>query len=314
MSLPFSEADLCKDDAVDHTETLQVLLKGLGVPYLSEASAKFRPGIWSTRRRLFSVSTEAAPVDTLALRLDEVLAVLGMASADRLAFLAPLQDPVYNAAPPHFLHLGVEDARCKAYWEAEPPAASQVAGRHVMYRAWKWHRGESAACSDYVMLPSARCARQAIEEELGRLPDSPLHDVLEQLQVSFALAHESWPPLTVRVEETHNGRATGRDSLNVHLHRAGLPVGTLSGALFALSRHWEATSRDDLVAWMAAHGDHTLSNMSFGHGADGEPFLTCYHGTRRHLPHHTEPPRRSDRIPGIRGQATSEAAPTHHST
>jgi hypothetical protein len=314
MPLPRTEVDGSRDAAADHAEALQSLLEQSGVPYLSEASAKFRPGAWSTRRRLFSVSTEAAPVDALVPRLGSVLTGLGMLTADRDAFLAPLQERASGTAPPHFLHLGVEDARCKAYWEAEPPVAGRIAARHVMYRAWKWFHGEASTCSDYVMLPSARRAGQAIEEALSRQAVSPLHDVLEQLQVSFALAHKAWPPLTVRVEETHQGRMTGRDSLNLHLHRAGLPLGTLAGALFALSRDWQATPRAALVEWMAAHGDQTLSNLSFGQGADGKPFLTCYHGTRRHLPHHTEPPRRSDRIPGIRGRAASEAAPTHPST
>ncbi|WP_143005081.1 hypothetical protein [Billgrantia gudaonensis] len=270
------------------------------MPYLSEMSAKCRPGQWSTQRCLFSLPVSSMAPQRLASVLGDTLATLGMLEADREAFLAGLADP---EALPHFLHLGVEDDRCKVYWETDSPSEPlPAARRHVMYRAWKWRADECAASSDYVLLPTAHEAREAIEAELECHPMSPMHDVIEQLQISFALAQAAWPPVTVRIEEMQAGEPTGRDSLNLHLHRAGLPLGTLAGPLFSLAREWQTTSRQTLIDWMARHGSETLGNLSFGRGAGEEPFLTCYHGTKRHRSHQVEPPRRSNRIPGTTPQ------------
>ncbi|WP_163575954.1 hypothetical protein [Halomonas faecis] len=301
MSLPWANADSGRFAAGNRAaEVLKAMLEGLGATYLSEVSAKCRPGHWSTQRCLFSLPVSSVGPQRLAAALHETLATLGMCEADREAFLVDLADP---GEAPHFLHLGVEDDRCKVYWEADSPSDPLPAERrHVMYRAWKWRADERAASSDYVLLPTAREARVAIEAELERHPECPMHDVIEQLQVSFALAQITWPPVTVRIEEMQAGEPTGRDSLNLHLHRAGLPLGTLAGPMFALAREWQSTPRQTLIDWMARHGSETLSNLSFGRGATGEPFVTCYHGTKRHLTDRTEAPRRSDRIPGATPQ------------
>lgn len=300
MSLPWANADPGRFIAGNRAaEALQVMLNVLAVPYLSEKSAKCRPGHWSTQRCLFSVPVELVSPDTLVDALGHVLSELGMTDDDARECLAPLHDHLDDGrALPHFLHLGVEDDRCKIYWESPLPDPIPRDSRFVLYRAWKWRAGESVARSDYVLLPTAGEARQAIERELAEQPASPLHDVIEQLQISYALGQTSWPPLTVRVEEIQAGRATGRDSLNLHLHQADLPLGTLAGTLFSLTRDWRSAARETLVSWMARHGNETLSNLSFGCDRGGQSFLTCYHGTTRHHPTRTAQPRRSDRIPG----------------
>lgn len=253
---------------------MQSFLAGLGVPFGVEHSAKCRPGGWSSERALFSAPVAACGVAALQRDLPAFLASLGMAESDCRAFMAELKDD----EPPHFLHLGIEDSRCKAYWEAELPDAPPQ-GRFVLYRAWKWVPGDAAAVSDYVLVPSAPEAKAAIREQASRMPMS-LVDLLEQLEVSFALKQVPWPPLTVRIEEQRQGQATVRQSLNLHLHQARLPLGAIAGLMMGLTREWESTARQSVVEWVAAHGDELLGNLSFGLGDDGQPFLTCYHGAR----------------------------------
>ncbi|MFC3392687.1 hypothetical protein [Aidingimonas halophila] len=312
MSLPWANADPGRFAVGNRAaESIQSLLTSRALPYLSEKSAKCRPGRWSTQRCLFSVPVQAIPPDMLYDELGRLLFDLGMSRVDAETCLAPLDSCAEETLQcPHYLHLGVEDDRCKVYWEVKKPDSLPGNERFVLYRAWKWRAGESVARSDYVLLPSAREARRAIDDELQAQPDSPLHDLIEQLQVSFALAQTPWPPLTVRIEEVQAGKATGRDSLNLHLHRAGLPLGTLAGPMFSLSREWKAAARDTLISWMAKHGNEILSNLSFGRDETGQPFVTCYHGTTRHHPRHTEHPRYSDRVPGSVERSRPRSAST----
>lgn len=312
MFLPWANADPGKYAAGNQAvEFIQDFLKVLDVPYLSERSVKFRFGRSSSQRCLFSVPVDLVSSDKLSKVLVRLLGDLGMSSQDADECLFPLNTTSVEGGPlPHYLHLGVEDDRCKIYWEEKRPETLVKEDRFVLYRAWKWRVGESVARSDYVMLTTAQAARQAIEIELSLEPTSPLHDLLEQLQVSFALAQEPWPPLTVRIEEIQDGQPTGRNSLNVHLHRASLPLGTVAGTMFSLARDWQSTSRDTVIAWMANHGNEVLSNLSFGRDENDQPFVTCYHGARRHHPEKSDAVQRSDRIAGHSQHARKRSIPT----
>lgn len=259
---------------------MQRFMAGLPGPYAQEASMKCRPGHWTTQRWLFGVSLASVERETLRDELPSVLNALGMPREDRMAFLHPLLSSP-ERSPLHYLHLGIEDARCKAYWEMPmPDELAGALGRFVLYRAWKWQPGQvRAAYSEYVLLPSARQARAALHDELQHMP-MLIGDLLEQLEVSCALKQMPWPPLMVRIEEWRHGQSTSRHSLNLHLHGARLPLGTVAGLLMALARTWESASRRTLVEWIAAHGDELLSNISLGVGEDRQPFFTCYHGGR----------------------------------
>ncbi|WP_162622991.1 hypothetical protein [Billgrantia lactosivorans] len=275
MSLPSTASEQRREASSDAPERMQRLFAGLGVAFGLERSVKCGPGRWSTRRRLYSAAVEACGVERLARELPALLVELGMDDASREAFLAALQAP----RQPHFLHLGVEESRCKVYWEAPLPRELGPGERFVLYRAWKWQPGETAALSDYVLVPTAGEARAAYRRQCEGMPMA-LVDLLEQLEVSFALAQTPWPPLTVRIEESRRGRATPRASLNLHLHQARLPLGGVAGLMMGLAREWDSAPRQALVAWIAAHGNEFLGNLSFGLGHDDEPFLTCYHGAR----------------------------------
>ncbi len=252
-------------------------LAGLKMPFSLERSAKCRPGRWSRQRVLFSAAVEAFGPKRLRRELPLLLASLGMSKADAGNFLAGATLP--GGEPAHYLHLGVEDGRAKVYWEASRPARLAEGERFVLYRAWKWQAGEPAAVSDYVLVPSAGEARQAIQALLADMPMA-LADLLEQLEVSFALNQTPWPPLTVRIEERRGERQTPRHSLNLHLYGGRLPLGTIAGLMMGLKREWNSAPRQATEDWVAAHGGEVLSNLSFGIGDDGKPFLTCYHGTR----------------------------------
>lgn len=275
MSLPSTASEQRREASTDAPERMQRFFAELGVAFGLERSVKCGPGRWSTRRRLYSAAVEACGVERLARALPALLAELGMDEASRREFLAALQAP----NQPHFLHLGIEESRCKVYWEAPLPSALEPGERFVLYRAWKWQPGEPAALSDYVLLPNASEARAACRRQCEDMP-MELVDLLEQLEVSFALAQTPWPPLTVRIEESHRGQATARASLNLHLHQARLPLGGVAGLMMGLAREWGSAPRQVLVEWIAAHGNEFLGNLSFGLGRDGEPFLTCYHGAR----------------------------------
>lgn len=316
MSSPLANANSGTHEAGYHaSEVIQGMLETLAVPYLSERSVKCLPGRWSSQRCLFSVPMNVVPIDVLSPALEQLLADLGMSAQEVEECLAPLNQKERSGptlSRPHYLHLGVEGDRCKIYWETKRPASVPKEARFVLYRAWKWRANESAARSDYVLLKTAREARLAIEQALSFVPTCPVHDVIEQLQVSFALQQAPWPPLTVRIEEMQNGCPTGRDSLNLHLHRASLPLGTIAGTMFSLAREWQSAPRDTLIAWMAKHGNEALSNLSFGRNEAGQSFLTCYYGTARHQPKmNTNPRNHSDRFPGdtlrARERSTSTA-------
>ncbi|MBA2777285.1 hypothetical protein [Billgrantia kenyensis] len=261
----------------DRAAQMRDFLAGLAMPFSLEQSAKCRPGRWSRQRYLFSTPVDALGPDRLARELPRLLASLGMGEGDAAAFLDGMQLPSGGLA--HYLHLGVEDGRPKAYWEASQPPTLGPGERFVLYRAWKWWPGEEAAVSDYVLVPTAGEARQAIQALLADLPMA-MTDLLEQLEVSFALSQTPWPPLTVRIEERRGESPTPRHSLNLHLYGARLPLGAFAGLVMGLKREWSSAPRQATVDWVAAHGDELLSNLSFGYGEDGKPFLTCYHGTR----------------------------------
>lgn len=260
-----------------HAEMMQTFLAGLEIPYGIERSAKWRPQRWSTDRLLCSTPVAVCGADVLARQLPALLERLGMQHTDMQAFLAELRPTVGEV--PHYLHLGVEDGRCKVYWEASQPEQLAQESRFVLYRAWKWQPGEAAALSEYVLEPSAGQAVRAIKALLAEMPMA-LADLLEQLEVSFALKQTPWPPLTVRIEEHMGGRETQRHSLNLHLHQARLPLGGIAGLCMGLVREWQSAPRSTVVEWVAAHGSEMLGNLSFGIGDDGQPFLTCYHGAR----------------------------------
>lgn len=314
MSSPLVNVNSSQYEAGNQaSDAIQGVLKSLALPYLSEWSVKCLPGRWLSHRCLFMVPVEAATSDMLSPALERLLADLGMSSPHIEESLAPLNrhdsaDPPLSR--PNYLHLGVEGDRCKIYWEAKRPDTPSREKRFVLYRAWKWRANEPVARSDYVLLTTASDARRAIERELAAATTNPLHDVLEQLQVSFALQQEPWPPLTVRIEETQNGRPTGRDSLNLHVHRALLPLGTIAGTMFSLARDWQSAPRDTLIEWMARHGNEVLSNISFGRNEAGQPFITCYHGAKQHHPNKMDTLNFSDRIPGSPRRAQVRSTPT----
>ncbi|SDN17533.1 hypothetical protein [Vreelandella arcis] len=314
MSSPLFSADAGQYKVGNQaTDAIQGLLESLELPYLSERSVKCLPGRWSSQRCLFMVPLETAPSDVLSPALERLLADLGMAGEYIAESLAPLnRHDVADPPPsrPTYLHLGVEGDRCKIYWEDKRPDTPSREKRFVLYRAWKWRANEPVARSDYVLLTTASDARRAIEQELAAATTNPLHDVLEQLQVSFALQQEPWPPLTVRIEETQNGRPTGRDSLNLHVNRALLPLGTIAGTMFSLARDWQSAPRETLIDWIAGHGNEVLSNISFGRNEAGQPFVTCYHGAKRHHPHKIDTLNQSDRIPGSPRRAREQSTPT----
>lgn len=310
MSSPLVNANFSDFDASKQAaDAIQGLIKDLTLPYLSEQSVKCLPGRWLTQRRLFSLPVDAVSTSKLLLALERLLTDLGMPSQDVEECLSPLVSPVADQPLPHYLHLGVEDDRCKIYWETKRPDSLRKDARFVLYRAWKWRANEPVARSDYVLLTTAREARLAIEQELSLAPTCPVHDLIEQLQVSFALQQAPWPPLTVRIEEIQDGRSTGRDSLNLHLHSASLPLGAIAGTMFSLARDWRSAPRDTLIAWMARHGNEVLSNLSFGRNESGQPFLTCYYGTARHHPK-INTPKHSDRIPSGTLRARERSTPT----
>ncbi|MDR5885055.1 hypothetical protein [Vreelandella janggokensis] len=274
---------------------------------------KCLPGRWSSQRRLFSVPIDAVSIDVLSPALEQLLADLGMPGQQVEECLAPLNRKDRSGpqlSRPHYLHLGVEGDRCKIYWETKRPTSIPKEARFVLYRAWKWRANEPVTRSDYVLLTTARAARRAIDLELSKDPPCAMHDLIEQLQVSFALQQEPWPPLTVRIEEVQDGHPTGRDSLNLHLHRAALPLGTVAGTMFTLARDWQSTSRDTLIAWVAGHGNQLLSNFSFGRNESGHPFATCYYGTTRHSPNKKDTVSHSDRIPGSLQRTRKRPTPT----
>lgn len=311
MSSQLANANSSELDAgMQAADAIQGLIKDLALPYLSERSVKCLPGSWLTQRRLFSVPVDAVSTSKLLLSLERLLTDLGMPDQFVEECLSPVVSPVVDQPLPHYLHLGIEDDRCKIYWEDRRPDTLPKEERFVLYRAWKWRANEPVARSDYVLLATASDARRAIERELAAAPTSPLHDVLEQLQVSFALQQEPWPPLTVRIEEIQNGRPTGRDSLNLHVHRASLPLGTIAGTMFSLARDWQSAPRDTLIEWIAGHGNEVLSNFSFGRNEAGQPFVTCYHGAKRHHPNKIDTLNHSDRIPGSPQRARERSTPT----
>lgn len=275
MSLPLTASDPRQKASNGAAQSMQRFLAGLGVAFGIERSAKCGPNHWSTRRQLYSASVEACGAKRLARELPELLDELSMDQGSQQAFLASLQAPVL----PHFLHLGVEASRCKVYWESPMPKALIPGERFVLYRAWKWQPNEAALVSDYVLVPSAGEAKAACRQQCKGLPMA-LVDLLEQLEVSFALQQVPWPPLTVRIEESCQGQVTERASINLHLHQAKLPLGSVAGLIMGLARDWNSTRRETLVEWIATYGDEILGNLSFGFGHDGEPFLTCYHGAR----------------------------------
>lgn len=285
MSSLLANADSNKLNADNHlTEAILRLIDELALPYLSERSVKCFPGHWLPQRRLFSLPVGALSTNDVHFSLKRLLFELEMPSHSVEECLSPFLSPEVDQPLPHYLHLGVEGDRCKIYWETKRPESVRRDARFVLYRAWKWRADEPAARSDYVLLPTAHEARLAIEQELTSVPACPVHDVIEQLQVSFALQKSPWPPLTVKIEEIQEGCRTGRDSLNLHLHSASLPLGAIAGTMFSLARDWQSASRDTLITWMARHGNKILSNLSFGHNESGQPFLTCYYGTTRHSP------------------------------
>lgn len=314
MSSPLANPDAGQYEAGNQvSDAIQRLLKSLALPYMSERSVKCLPGQWLSQRCLFMVPVEAGTFDVLSPALEQLLADLGMSGPYIEESLAPLNQHD-NADPqlsrPNYLHLGVEDDRCKIYWEYKRPDMPTREKRCVMYRAWKWRVNEPVARSDYVLMTTARDARRAIARELGAAKTNPLHDVLEQLQISFALQQESWPPLTVRIEEMQNGRPTGRDSLNLNVHRALLPLGTIAGTMFSLARDWQSAPRDTLIEWIAGHGNEVLSNIAFGRNEAGQPFMTCYHGAKQHHPTKMDTLTLSDRIPGSPRRAQVRSTPT----
>ncbi|SDK71703.1 hypothetical protein SAMN05192555_1019 [Franzmannia pantelleriensis] len=187
----------------------------------------------------------------------------------------------YDPVHVQYLHLGLEGQRCKVYWEFPmPERLDGSTSHHVQYRAWKWHAGEpAAACSDYVILPSAGAARAAIRQTTQAMP-ALVGELIEQLEISAALKHYPWPPMTVAIDEWLARQSTPRRSLNVHLHEADLPLGTIAGLMMALAREWQAAPQQTLVDWVARHGAERLSNVSLGLGHDSQPFFTCYYGGR----------------------------------
>lgn len=258
------------------------LLAAAGDGIFIERSAKCGPGRWAPGRTLISMALGDDRHETMRRELPAVLEGLGMLAADRKVFLKPLatlhrDDP---ATVPSYLHVGLEESRHKVYWEIplpeRPPPRDD---RFALYRAWKWQSGSPAFESEYVLLPSANDALDAIEDQLRAMPDV-VGDLLEQLQISFALKQTPWPPLSVRIEERGHGLQTPRNSLNLHLYSAGLPLGSIAGLMMTLTRHWHSAPRHALVQWMAECGDQGLSNVSLGVGDDGQPFFTCYHGGR----------------------------------
>ena len=248
-------------------------LDSLARPYSAERSVKCAPARWAHQRRLYSVPLDGVDADDLAVRLEGLLESLALAPGDRRAFVAGLSTQTMA----HYLHLGLEAATTKVYWEAPLPDKALPGRRFPLYQAWKWRPGVDASVSDYVLLESAEAVRHAMASTLAAMP--PLvGDVIEQLEVSHALARKPWPPLTVRIEERRQGRDTGRDSINLHLHPAEIRLGELAGLLLSLAREWRCTSRAQAIEWIAAHGDKPLSNLSLGFDAKGEPFVTFYHG------------------------------------
>ncbi|APX92897.1 hypothetical protein BWR19_08120 [Halomonas sp. 1513] len=246
----------------------------LGRGHFEEHSAKWRPGQWSAVRHLMGVPLNGLSARELQPALPELLSELGMRDDDQAGFLAPLQ----QAPLPHFLHLGVEEQRCKVYWEAPLPT-SPPAGRFALYRAWKWQPGEEASVSEYLLASSAKQVRGWIDAQCQALPDD-VEDLLEHLEIQFALRQLPWPPVCVRIEERQHGSATPRHSINLHLHGARLALGRIAGPLFALARSWQVAPRAEVQRWLAQHGNQMLSNLSLGVDHLDRPFFTCYYGGR----------------------------------
>lgn len=265
----------------EHTASQQLIrdaMLAMAGRCMTEDSLKLRPGHWLDQRQLYSLPLRLLPAETIQAALPPLLDKLAISPTARQAVLRPLEDGCLGSL--HYLHLGIEQGRCKIYWEAPTPAhAPPDTERFVLYRSWKWFPGEEASLDEYVLLPSALRVRQRIEELMPQMPVL-IADLLEQLEVSFALQQQPWPPLSVEIESVVQGRQGARDSLNLHVHSARLPLGVIAGLMLALAREWQVAPRQQVYQWLARHGGQMLSNISFGLGEDGEPFFTCYYGGR----------------------------------
>ncbi|WP_139197170.1 hypothetical protein [Vreelandella subterranea] len=256
-----------------HLALMREFAEALGHGHFEERSDKWRPAQWSSARRLVGIPLQQLDMSQLQKRLPTLLESLGMPSRDQGNFLAASQ----CGQRPHYLHLGVEEQRCKVYWETPMPSAPPTQ-RFSLYRAWKWQAGEPAAdCSDYVLACSAEEARRWINDQLKDMPE-PLGDLVEHLEIQFALKQVSWPPISVRIEEHRLGQATPRHSINLHVHAAQMPLGRIAGPLFGLARHWQLGPRMLVQRWLGRYGDKLLSNISLGVDHLGRPFFTCYYG------------------------------------
>ncbi|RUR27869.1 hypothetical protein ELY33_14865 [Vreelandella andesensis] len=270
---------------------LEALVKGLGVSYLVEPSAKFQPDQWRSDRCLLGIDVNTLTARQWQTRLPPVLKHLGMLGEGQQSFMHLLSAPdAEQKAAPHYLLIGLEGQTSKVYWEH-----SLAELRHhdpstplVLYSAWKWKAEHPALITDYVMAPDAQQANLLIQRELQKLPPV-VEDLLEQLEIIAALKNTPWPPLTVDVIErapspsqakessTFDDR-TQRCSINLHLHHFAPRLGDIAAPIFTLAREWLSAERDELRDWLAQYGDQMLSNVSLGVDQHAKPFMTFYYG------------------------------------
>jgi len=284
MSLPARHCvtDVSQATADRHLTRMREFAETLAPGHVEESSLKWRPGQWSSARRLLGIPLQQLERARLTSALPALLDDLGMGSADQSECLTAFRDVAHL----HYLHLGVEEQRCKVYWEMPLPS-SPPAERFVLYRAWKWMPGEPASSSDYVLARSASEARRWIAGQLDPMP-MPLHDLVEHLEIQFALKQVPWPPVCVRIEEQCQGESTPRYSINLHVHAAKLPLGRMAGPLFGLARHWQLGPRGQVQDWLGRYGGRLLSNISLGVDHLGRPFFTCYYNGHVAKPPHQE--------------------------